>query len=550
MDNTLSLVRPEVFCHEKLTLRPILQDKRLKVFSYLPKTDLTPYSFAMEYNMLTFSVMERSESGDYRPQNTVVLKKDNWDDWGKYNTQYYLTYFDDHRNNHDIGYVKIGCPEPLLESKRPPTGKRFPMLGAEFYSLGQSDEYYSNLMTLGPEVSGEILRALNDVVFNPEFYCLNKMQPVMTDSLQRYVSESTILGQFSNIINGRQALSHYRFSCDSESVSADVHFVVNVIPESFPPTNIHTIIGNNGVGKSHFLKAITRSLRFKEGDMRVGMLGDNIFANLIAVSFSAFENFDMPSHDQQSLIHYSYIGLNKSRPQNDAVDLYRKSYPDDKYELGFDFITSLQACKYSPKKELWLDVIQQFNWNDTTQQKLAQLVNNDATNEYQAVSQYDSIQFFNSLSSGHKIVLLTLTSLVEKIEEKSLVLFDEPEVHLHPPMLSSLVRALSFLLIKTNGVALVATHSPVVLQEVPASCVTVLSRPGTVTKSFKPSYETFGENVSLLTHLVFGLDNTHSGYVNLLKEKVHKGQTFDSILAETNGQLGSEAITILASLMD
>lgn len=500
--------------------------------------------------MLTFSVIERSESRDYRPQNTVVLMKDNWDDWGKYNTQYYLTYFDDHGDNHDIGYVKIGCPEPMLENKRPPIGKKFPMLGAGFYSLGQSDEYYSHLMTLGSEVSGKILRALNDVVFNPDLYTFNKMQPVMTDSLQRYVSESTILGQFTNILKGRQALSHYRFSCDSESDSADVHFVVNVIPESFPPTNIHTIIGNNGVGKSHFLKAITRSLRFKKGDMRVDMQGGNIFANLIAVSFSAFENFDMPLHDQQSLIHYSYIGLNKNRLQNKAVDRYLECYPDDKYELGFDFITSLQACKYSPKKGLWLEVIQQFNWSDSTHNQLAQLVNTDALNEYQAVSQHDSIQFFNSLSSGHKIVLLTLTSLVEKIEEKSLVLFDEPEVHLHPPMLSSLVRALSFLLTKTNGVALVATHSPVVLQEVPASCVTVLSRPGSVTKSFNPSYETFGENVSLLTHLVFGLDNSHSGYVNLLKEKVRKGQTFEDILASANGQLGSEAITILAGLMD
>lgn len=47
------------------------------------------------------------------------------------------------------------------------------------------------------------------------------------------------------------------------------------------------------------------------------------------------------------------------------------------------------------------------------------------------------------------------------------MLIDEPEGHLHPPLLSAFVRALSELLVNRNGVAIIATHSPVVLQEVP-----------------------------------------------------------------------------------
>ena len=41
---------------------------------------------------------------------------------------------------------------------------------------------------------------------------------------------------------------------------------------------------------------------------------------------------------------------------------------------------------------------------------------------------------FRRLSSGHAIVLLTITRLVELVDERSLVLIDEPEVHLHPPI--------------------------------------------------------------------------------------------------------------------
>ena len=60
----------------------------------------------------------------------------------------------------------------------------------------------------------------------------------------------------------------------------------------------------------------------------------------------------------------------------------------------------------------------------------------------------ESYKIFNGLSSGHKIVLLTITKLVEMVSEKTLVILDEPELHLHPPLLSSFIRSLSHLLIK------------------------------------------------------------------------------------------------------
>lgn len=40
-------------------------------------------------------------------------------------------------------------------------------------------------------------------------------------------------------------------------------------------------------------------------------------------------------------------------------------------------------------------------------------------------------------------MLLSITKLVEFVEERSLVLMDEPEAHLHLPLLSAFVRALS-----------------------------------------------------------------------------------------------------------
>ncbi|MGJ3561935.1 AAA family ATPase [Streptomyces sp. INA 01156] len=87
-------------------------------------------------------------------------------------------------------------------------------------------------------------------------------------------------------------------------------------------------------------------------------------------------------------------------------------------------------------------------------------------------------EVFDSLSSGHAVVLLMMTRLFEVVGERTLVLIDEPETHLHPPLLSALTSALSALLSDRNGMAVVATHSPVVLQEVPASCVWKMIRHG------------------------------------------------------------------------
>jgi predicted ATP-dependent endonuclease of OLD family len=155
---------------------------------------------------------------------------------------------------------------------------------------------------------------------------------------------------------------------------------------------------------------------------------------------------------------------------------------------------------------------------------------------------------FNRLSSGHKIVLLTITRLVELIEEKTLVLIDEPESHLHPPLLSAFIRSLSELLIARNGMSIIATHSPVVLQEAPKECVWMLRRYGAECVAERPTLETFGENVGILTREAFGLDVSKTGFHKMLADAVEEGRTYDEILEHFNNKLGAEARAILRAL--
>jgi hypothetical protein len=111
------------------------------------------------------------------------------------------------------------------------------------------------------------------------------------------------------------------------------------------------------------------------------------------------------------------------------------------------------------------------------------------------------------------------------------------------------MRALSELLTTTNGAAVIATHSPVVLQEVPKNCVWKLRRSGDHSVAERPQVETYGENVGVLTHEVFGLEVTQSGYHAELQRAVAESDSFEAVASRFGNQLGSEAQGIVRILL-
>ncbi|MFP6734883.1 MAG: AAA family ATPase [Rhodospirillales bacterium] len=140
-------------------------------------------------------------------------------------------------------------------------------------------------------------------------------------------------------------------------------------------------------------------------------------------------------------------------------------------------------------------------------------------------------------------------TLVENVDEKTLVLIDEPEAHLHPPLLAAFVRALSDLLINRNGVAIIATHSPVVLQEVPSSCVRKIVRHGIAAQASRPEIETFAENVGVLTREIFGLEVTQSGFHKMLADAVGDEPQIRRVLRKFDNEVGAEGRALINSMI-
>jgi predicted ATPase len=484
-------------------------------------------------------ITDRFGKSSINDRDVIYLTWDGWNDFN-FHTLFGMFYVDESLKNHEIGAVKIGFFGQEEGPKDLKVGNKFDRLADKYFSLGQSDLYYSNLNALGEKIRDSILSALNDIAKNEELYERAIEERVTYTSLLRDISASTVKNQYRRIANGGVRLTEYDFHFVAPPIEEGATFFdlkFRVKPESFPPTNIHILIGRNGVGKTHLMNNMIDTLLEDEVEGKGEFIRDdneNVVSNLIYVSFSAFDNTRLREEKVYNKLRYSYVGLIKDCA-DDIIETKNLNVLIEEFYKSLNFCQTFQKSRWRASIEM-LESDPNFKASD-----IKSLIDIEEKREFESKTK----NTFKRLSSGHKIVLLTITRLIQVLQEKSLVLIDEPEAHLHPPLLSAFVRALSELLISTNGVAIIATHSPVILQEVPKHCVWKLSRFGAEAKSERLPIETFGENVGTLTNEVFGLEVKNSGFYKLLDKIAGEKETYDDVIEHFNGQLGMEAKAIL-----
>jgi len=502
---------------------------------------------------MVFKVLSSGQGIPSNSRNKAFLRHDGWDDWFKYSTLYSLTIADNDGELYEIGYVKIGEFGMKKGHRTAEIPLVFEELDPQFFSLGQGDEYYENLSKLGGGIRDDVLISLRDLALNEELLEEAKNEDVFIDSLARSITLSSIRGQFRRIAKGGARLTDYNFIYRAPKVKGSgegsLELSFKVTPSSSPPTNIHVLIGRNGVGKTHILNLMSQALVDPSVTSRkTGSFAalDNdesdLFSNLVSVTFSAFDHFEPISLEREvnGRIRYSYVGLKK------FIKSKGTSRPKSPEMLGTEFSDCVCSCLEGAKKARWLRAVEMLSadplFNEVNVSSLKDVRGGGQLKEQAGL-------LYKKLSSGHKIVLLTITKLVETVEEKTLVLLDEPEAHLHPPLLSAFIRALSDLLVDRNGVAIIATHSPVVLQEAPKSCVWKLRRSGPVAKADRPEIETFGENVGVLTREVFGFEVTQTGFHKLLEEALSEEREYDELMYKFDGQIGAEGRAIARAII-
>ncbi|MFD0048907.1 AAA family ATPase [Actinomycetes bacterium NPDC127524] len=532
---------------------------------------------------MEFKVLPVNSDVNKEKSNFIYLVEDNWNDWWKFRVLYQVYYKDETEEVHFIGSVKIGEKDMAEEQDKINLPNHFSSpLDRKFFSLGQDKYYYENLNRIGDQFRDEYLRNMNDIALDLNLFETVKNLDVTSIALLRDMRAGTVKNTFNNLARGYSSLTEYNFKFVfpneiEENIKYELTFESE--PDSNPPTNVHTLIGRNGVGKTHLLNKIVASLmKNKDQNNGLGELRnisifqrkEKIFDNIIYLSFSAFDDAKYFNSKKitRNGIGYSYIGLKKKvRTKQNTETIVRTKSTE---ELRRELIESIWFCKSIPSKRVRLEQALGMLNNDPvfSMSGVSDLLSDDeveasvqrkADTEKRFVTDEEknllkkhffekSLPVCKKFSSGHSIVLLTITKLIQELEEKTLVLLDEPESHLHPPLLSTFTRILSNLLVSRNGIGIIATHSPVIIQEVPRKCVWIMNRYGRETEFERPQIETFGENINILTKEVFSFEITNSGFHKILNDVANKRDSYEDALEYFNNELGMEARAMLKAL--
>ncbi|MFM0307513.1 AAA family ATPase [Paraburkholderia sp. RL17-383-BIF-A] len=526
---------------------------------------------------------------------SFILTQDAWDDYG-YKTQYHLSYADENGNLGHIGNVKILCnDQPETDSSLLRGG--FNSLEDEFCSLGQSLDYYQRIAEMPEEDRNYILSALKDVVRDRSRVTRFESEVGWTKSLLREVGSfdefvplaSTILEQ--NYSELPSLDSHFQFRMSGWSSPVDFSFDAPNVPDLRPyqersadyppaelPRRISVVIGRNGSGKSTLLSRLARFAHASRGDRQrnsLAELGELTpvgmgFSRVLTISYSGFDNFQVPGvtrRERRTISEelargtgrFIFCGLRDIGTEL-ASELDQSRGPDEQYVPLEDRqqTTVLKSAQtLSAEFSRIVDRIRSLERGSLLATALLPILADPSFNDlrstlYSQLMSGNCEQMFLGWSTGHKIVLHVICSLVAYVEPRSLVLFDEPETHLHPPLLASLMHSLRKVLAAKDAYAVVATHSPVVLQETMAKHVHIISREGSETVVQPPGAETFGENIGILTSSVFNLTSEITDFNETLRKLARQMQNLDQIeeLFETGGlslQARAYVMSVLAS---
>ncbi|MFE4922363.1 AAA family ATPase [Streptomyces sp. NPDC056661] len=489
----------------------------------------------MDFTVLEYKAAIPEAHGAY-------LAKDSWNDYG-FSTTFNLFVRLRDGTQVRVGFLRIGNVAmerngwSRTADRLPP---RFKALKAGYFSLGMEDDYYELLrLRLPRDIAHDILTALNDAAYACEPDQATTDLAVFSDSLMRDRTHKDLdrTRRVAQGIRARTVPFSWSYTPEQEGLLPAHKFTFETKPGLLPPTNLHAVIGSNGVGKSRLLHAIAAQATTGEIAVKAGSGGeDNSFTSCVVISFSPFDRPYMPPPEAEMPFHY--IGLRQRE------ELRFKS--DE--ELREEFVASFAIARIGARGLRWRQAVETLNYaasgflDDDMDVIDAMIREGNPKKLTEAMG-----AVFDNLSSGHAVVLLMVTRLIEVVGERTLVLIDEPETHLHPPLLAALTNALSKLLADRNGMAVVATHSPVVLQEVPASCVWNMDRHGNELTVRRPDLETYGESVGELTYDVFGLEVSSTGFHAAIAAQVENGGTYEEITRRFTG-LGAEARALLRAM--
>lgn len=382
----------------------------------------------------------------------------------------------------------------------------------KFLTSDEKDEYFKKMGDIAYDLDRLDEAIENDLIYPPieDYYLLE-------NSFLRSVTLSEIRNQLHRLSRGGNYIEKYQISIIDKNGNNVLEFRKDPHSLEYFPDTLYAIVGNNGAGKTYFIKNLIDLYIEEKSDLFKNSTSNiNQFGSIVLISYSPFDT-GIIKEDREN---YKFIGIdfNKTTSLEDYIT---------------NEIKTLFKEATTPKNEIRTKrIIDKFSF-DPLFMRIRPMIEERELSE----------EIINELSSGQKIVLLSLLNLIIKVFEKTLVIIDEPELFLHPPLLKAYIRGVEEIVEEGNGVCLLATHSAVVLQEVPNTNIRKLKYDFDTDKGsiVKLSSKTYGESISFINDTIFGTDLRNTGFYKVLQDKIKEGK----ISEKFEEVLGSEARIIV-----
>jgi len=478
-----------------------------------------------------------------------ILSPDNWDDSG-YKTSFHVNMYkngDNYRTfSRKILFENKSISSVTFDKELELSDENFVTLEKikekyQFISLGHE---YKELKQIFEKNIEEILQLLNDVIYldkNEPANSLLKLKETdgFKKSLYRAQSAKKVLAEAKYVLYEGEELDierfnfDFKFQLDERNYIYNFNFVNNDLPH-----RVNVLVGKNGSGKSQTLLALSEYFIGKQistNEFNIEVISHpNFISNLMAVTYNIYEDFYISKARDNISIEYKYLGFrdidnnfNKDIPTLEAFNSFTKIYEKDRNNfahaiqlndisyrnkvieflnhafecdgIGFKFINE----NYQPYIDQEFELIENYIVL-REEEEVENFVKDIDFNDFELKLYFINNSQIIYLSSGQQMFVNLVINLLSLIKTNSLILIDEPENTLHPNLEIDFMRILKDILEEFDSFAIIATHSSIIVREIPSEYVRVINideenQPVIVA----PTISTFGADIRKITNYVF-----------------------------------------------
>lgn len=507
-----------------------------------------------------------------------LLLPDNWDDF-RHKTLFQLNFCKDRTSSIEIGTVKIlAYKDSNDEGGRTVLPEKFSKLEPDqFISLGQNIKYYRRLATLRKEyeeIDIHVLKSLCDALKRK-----NRNQEIFrshgwTESILRNKSAESALkygGYYFGLPHDKIEPPELNLHVKNEEYENEFEIKVSFKKYESLPNRIFALVGSNGSGKTTILSKIpylvTKGLIKKRevSGLKITNSSDSKFSRVIALSYNQYDSFAIPRESadydpfSDEVFNYKYCGVRNIFENQIIREIQKSKIQEPDPEQLIKNITNHLRKKESLFQDALARKIQDAlvrikddDREDILELALKRLIPEDIINYWKKADELgerysNTSAMLKKLSAGQKILMASLVDLVAFLDQGSLLLIDEPEANLHPGTISTFFAVLQDLLNEFDSFAIVASHSPIFLQQLPARYTCILRKNGLGYSASKMKFETFGEDLGTITEKAFGLLEPEQDFRNQIDIWLKNGMSTEEISEMFNNRLGGSAHSYLIS---